>query len=263
MADDTAQTPPPAGVSGAAPLYSKPEALNFNDHGNLGLKTSTRPFAFAANQHYVPVVASEFAAAATSYPVIFAGEERVPLAIMGLRPGETLYFADLEGMPDVYVPGYVRRYPFTVASQEDTDNLVICIDRGSELLTEDAEVKLFKDGDLSEYGKASVAFCESYERDRMATEEMVKLLKELDLFDSHDIGHTPPGEEVRQTVATFFAISEDRLNALPIEQFERLRPLLGAIYAHLVSLFNWERLFNRSHALREAKSAAGATGKPN
>lgn len=259
MADDTAQTETPAGVSGSAPLYSKPEALNFAAHGNLGVKMASRPFAFAANQHFVPVVASEFAAAATSYPIIFAGDERVPLAIMGLKPGENLYLADLEGMPDVYIPGYVRRYPFTVAGQEDTEDLVICIDRGSELLTEDAEMKLFKDGDLSEYGKASVAFCESYERDRMATEQMVKLLKELDLFDAHDIGHTPAGEDVRQTVATFFAISEDRLNALPIEQFERLRPLLGAIYAHLVSLFNWERLFNRSHALRNANPAA----KPN
>lgn len=259
MADDTAQTKPPAGVTGAAPLYSKPEALNFADHGNLGLKVAARPFAFAANQHFVPVVASEFGAAATSYPIVFAGEERVPLAIMGLKPGENLYLADLEGMPDVYVPGYVRRYPFTVASQEGSDHLVICIDRGSELLTDDAEMKLFKDGDLSEYGKTSVAFCESYERDRMATEEMVKMLKELDLFDSHDIGHTPPGEDVRQTVATFFAISEDRLNALPAEEFERLRPLLGAVYAHLVSLFNWERLFTRSNALRGPKPDA----KPN
>jgi hypothetical protein len=51
-----------------------------------------------------------------------------------------------------------------------------------------------------------------------------------------------PGEP--QKLADYFAVSEDKLKALPIEKLAELRDngALGQIYAHLVSLLGWDRL---------------------
>ena len=51
-----------------------------------------------------------------------------------------------------------------------------------------------------------------------------------------------PGEP--QKLAEYYAVSEDRLKALPAEKLAELRDngALGQIYAHLVSLLGWDRL---------------------
>ena len=55
-----------------------------------------------ADQHFMPLTAPEFGAAAASYPIIFAGEERNPLAVMGVRTGENLFVNDGEFEQDFY-----------------------------------------------------------------------------------------------------------------------------------------------------------------
>ena len=51
-----------------------------------------------------------------------------------------------------------------------------------------------------------------------------------------------PGEP--QKLAEYYAVSEDKLRALPAEKLAELRDngALGQIYAHLVSLLGWDRL---------------------
>ena len=47
-----------------------------------------------------------------------------------------------------------------------------------------------------------------------------------------------------QTIAEYFGVSEEKLNALPHDKFIELRDngALAQIYAHLVSLAGWDRL---------------------
>src|SRR5436190_2026936 len=133
-----------AAVSGAAPLYAKPEPLNFEQHKKLGPRQTDMPFGFVAHQHFVPLLAGEFASAALSYPIIFAGTDRTPLAVMGINTGENLFFEeDGKVRPDAYLPAYVRRYPFTVASDEALGRMIVCIDVGSKLIGENADFPLF------------------------------------------------------------------------------------------------------------------------
>ncbi len=82
----------------------------------------------------MPLAVTEFALAALSYPVIFVGDDSVPLAVMGLNTGENL-FIDADGgfEPGAYIPAYIRRYPFVLANDESQDRLIVCIDRGSDL----------------------------------------------------------------------------------------------------------------------------------
>ena len=53
-------------------------------------------------------------------------------------------------------------------------------------------------------------------------------------------------------MAEFFGVSEERLRALPTDKLVELRDngALGQIYAHLISLFGWDKLVAESLARR-------------
>ena len=243
-------TQPAGGISGNVLFYASPEPLNREQHGKLALVHKDKPYTFALNGTAVPLTVTEFAPAALSFPVIFAGEERVPLAVMGLNTGENLFIkADGEFEAGAYIPAYIRRYPFVLANDENQDRLIVCIDRSSDLLAEGGQTPLFDDkGEPTEYTQNCIKFCDDFEAERRRTDSFVQLLKENDLFELKTAIFTPtdaagqPGEP--QTVAEYYGVSEEKLNALPIEKLKELQTngALAQIYAHLVSLVGWDKL---------------------
>jgi hypothetical protein len=247
---------------GGAPLYRRPEPLNPIDHGNLGLVPVPVPYAFAAGQHFVPLLATEFVAASGSYPVIFAGEEKAPIAVMGLKPGVNLFAPDVLNRGEAYVPAYLRRYPFVVANSSiPGDNAaVICIDRESELIGENPMQPFYQDGVNSEYTNNCIAFCQNYENERMMTLQFVERMKQLDLFDLRSAKYVPPPEmglgDEPVEVAGYYAIDSQKLNDLPVETYIQLRDqgILSAIFAHWASQMQWDRIVARS-LRREAEQA--------
>jgi hypothetical protein len=129
MTDTTAQTP---GLSGNVLFYSQPEPLSVEAHGTLGVDPVEKPYAFTATTNLVPLTVTEFAPAALSYPVIFVGDAKQPVAVMGLRPGENLFVsADGDFRSEAYIPAYVRRYPFVFANDDAQKRLILCVDRGA------------------------------------------------------------------------------------------------------------------------------------
>ena len=68
-------------VSGNVMFYKNPQPLAKDQHGKFGVKQVSKPFEFMQEQHFVPITAPEFGAAAASFPVIFAGDEKTPLAV--------------------------------------------------------------------------------------------------------------------------------------------------------------------------------------
>ncbi len=77
---------------------------------------------YLANAHAIPLTVDEFIIAQRYYPIVFsAGENPVPLALMGLNEGVNVFIDD-EGKPHnpVYIPAYVRRYPFMLARLDPT-----------------------------------------------------------------------------------------------------------------------------------------------
>ena len=238
------------GITGNVLFYISPEPLNREQHAKLALVHNDKPYSFAAKGSAVPLTVTEFAPAALSFPVIFAGEDRVPLAVMGLNNGENLFVnADGSIETGVYIPAYIRRYPFVLANDESADRLIVCIDTGSSLLSEAGETKLFDDkGEPTEYTQNCIKFCDDFEAERRRTDSFVQLLKDNDLFELKTAVFTPTdaagvaGEP--QTVAEYYGVSEEKLNALPIEKLKELQTngALAQIYAHLVSLVGWDKL---------------------
>ena len=250
------------GISGNVLFYVSPEPLNREQHAKLALVHNEKPYSFASTGTAVPLTVTEFAPAALSFPVIFAGEDRVPLAVMGLNNGENL-FVNADGSIDagVYIPAYIRRYPFVLANDEGQDRLIVCIDKGSSLLSETGETKLFDEkSEPTEYTQNCIKFCDDFEAERRRTDSFVQLLKDNDLFELKTAIFTPTDEAGQpgqpQTVAEYYGVSEEKLNALPVEKLRELQTngALAQIYAHLVSLVGWDRLI----ALAMVRQAAAA-----
>jgi hypothetical protein len=238
-----------SGLSGQVLFYANPEPLDATRHANLGLRATNSPFSFAAMQHFIPLHVGEFGPAALNYPIIFAGPERTPIAVMGLKPGENLYITP-EGAfrPGAYVPSFIRRYPFVGARDEQAKRVIICIDRDSNLWTEDnPDLRLFENGQPTAYTKNCIEFCGQFDNDRAITDSFVKVLVDLDLLSSQQTNFTPRLPDgtngAPQLVAEYFAVSTEKLNALPVEKLAKLRNngALQQIYSHLTSLFGWER----------------------
>ena len=261
---DTLQTD--GQLAGTVLFYSKPEPLSAELHGKLGANPVDKPYAFVGRTHVVPLTVTEFAPAALSYPVVFLGDTKQPVAVMGLRQSENLYVdATGEFRAEAYIPAYARRYPFVFANDDQQQRMILCIDRDAPFIVEGGQVPLFDNGQPSAYVNQAMEFCNNFEQERQRTDSFIALLTELDLFHTREAVFTPrdengnPGEP--QKLADYFAVSEDKLKALPAEKLAELRDngALGQIYAHLVSLLGWDRLialaFQRAAQMPTAANA--------
>lgn len=269
-------TDAPAGqpsVQGTLPLYKKPEPINVQAHKNMGLKYDDKPFEFLADTHFVPVTMGEFAPCTGRYPIIFIGDNKTPVAAMGLRQGENM-FVDPNTFAFeqfAYLPAFVRRYPFVAASHsEDKERFTVCVDVESKLISDKPERPFFTEaGEPTDFLNSAIDFVRRFEGDVKSTQEFVAKMTELDLFDQQqatfqprDAQGQPQGEP--QTVASYWAISGEKLRALSGDQLAELRDntYLGAIYAHMMSLAQWETLINRTLIRQGAQPAQGASAPP-
>lgn len=249
-----ATTPSQSGaVSGDVLMYKTPEPLNLEVHKDLGVTPSDQVFKFADTVHAVPIQVAEFPHVAVNYPIIFAGGTRQPLAIMGVRDNENLFISP-EGEMErgAYIPAFIRRYPFVLANDEAAQRMVVCIDTSAAMLSEGGPTRLFENGEPTEYTRNAMKFCEDFETERNRTDAFVKLLLDLDLFDTRQTQFSPtnpdgtPGDPV--ALSEYFAVTPEKINALSPDTLVELRNngVLALVYFHLASLNGWDRLMARA-----------------
>ena len=98
-------------------FYNKLEALNAGQHGNMKIRRIESAPEMGST-HAVPVTVDEFALLQRHYPIVFSiGDSPIPIALMGLNEGVNV-FLDPDGRPTdptLYIPAYIRRYPFLLA----------------------------------------------------------------------------------------------------------------------------------------------------
>ena len=240
---------PESPITGNVLFYSQPEPLNLERHGKLGVNPADKPYGFVGVTNAIPLTVTEFSPAALSFPVVFLGEPKSPVAIMALRQDQNL-FVDENGQYQgtAYLPAFVRRYPFVFANDDENQRMVLCIDRAAPFLAEGAQTPLFEDGKPSAYTEQAMKFCNDFELERQRTVRFVEMLEALDLFEVKEATFTPRNPDGTtgqpQKLAQYYAVSEEKLKALPAEKLAELRDngALGQIYAHLVSLMGWDRL---------------------
>lgn len=247
-------------------FYSQPEAMNPTRHGALSLVD--RPdFAFAARAHAIPVVANEMPAAMRSYPIVFVGPQKTPVAVTGVRRDQNLFVdANSRWVMPHYVPAYVRRYPFILAADDKAGKLTLCIDRGSERVIETATAPLIDDGaaahalfegsEPSETTRKALAFCQEFQKGVLTTRAMVEKIDALKLFAERRSTVTLEGGETLN-LTDFQVIDENAFNRLADEEFLELRRsgALALIYCHFASMNSWTSLVYQA-GLSEAPAAA-------
>lgn len=236
-------------ITGKMFLFERPELLNKQQHEGLGIEPAKKPFGFCSKIRAVPLTISEIPEASKYYPVVFmSAEEPFPIAILGFNSDDNL-FVDENGNWEsfVYIPGYLRRYPFAFAGETGGERLALVIDAAFEGVSKSATPKLFENGELSEFGKQAMEFTRTYEGDRRLTDQIMKELKKYDLIRSQTAQYTPVGETTPRPFAQYFGIDEQRIHELSDQQYLELRKMnaLPIIYSHVISLGNWRNLISR------------------
>lgn len=232
----------------ALPLfYSNPVALDKQQHASTSL-TQNMNFNFAKKVNAVPVTMIELPNIMQFYPIAFsASAPATPLAILGLRNDENLFINEKgEWMANTYVPAYIRRYPFIFAQSDNNERLTLCVDDTSGILEQNNKNPLFTpEGDLTALTQHALDFCRSYQAAAEQTLEFSKAIEASGiLIDRHaeirladDQAITLSGFRQIDEPA-YYALSNDTIQEWHTKQWTRF------IYAHLLSVGNWQNLFN-------------------
>lgn len=219
-------------------------------------------FGFAADFHIASIMVHEFARAASLYPVVFLEDKEQdsfrPVVLMGMDAGENLFVGADGKWQASYVPAIIRRYPFALASAGEEGKFTVCIDEGSDLISDTDGLPLF-----NEQGEPAEAL-ENVKRYLGELQQMDALTNE---FCKYMVAHnmlTPLNMRVQQAdqvknINGCYVINEERLNGLSVDGFMELRDkrYLPAVYAHLLSLAQIERLMTlKDERLAQLASAA-------
>ena len=246
-------------------LYNDLQPLNSGQHGKLKMK---REFAVpgVARTHAIPVTVEEFTHAQRVFPIIFsAGDEPVPLALMGLNEGVNTFLDDEGKAIDniAYMPAYLRRYPFILAKlQPDSDELSLCFDPTSGAFTEDEDGQpMFEDdGQPSELTRNILQFCEHFETAGLRTQAFMTELKSSGLLMEGEVSIQPDGVEQPYLYRGFRMIDEEKLRDLRGDELRKMNQsgMLALIYGHLMSLALIRDVFFRQAS--QGKGPMGAAG---
>ena len=204
---------------------------------------------------------SEFNAAARDYPIVFAtmdeGKTFAPVVVLGLQDGQNLYVSGQgDWARDAYMPAFVRRYPFCISKLyvdgEAKTEKVVCI---AEDYVDKGGIALYDvDDKPTPHWQTREKLLQDYEADLDLTAQMCDALTKLELL-------TPFSMQVMENNAT--ALQLNGMYRIDEAKFIDLKPtnhkalvakgMMGKIYAHLHSLENFGRLYERAVQSRNVK----------
>jgi hypothetical protein len=220
---------------------------------------------FFAQTHAVPLTADEFVLAQRHFPIVFSvGDNPVPLALFGLNEGVNV-FVDADGKlkQELYVPAYVRRYPWMLAKlSPDAPELSLCFDPGSGLVGAFAEGQaLFEAGQPAETTNQILKFCEEFEMSAQRTTAFMNELKELDILMEGEVAIQISDGQPPYVYRGFQMVNEEKFRELRGDTLRKLSQngILPLIVAHLFSLSLVQSVFGKQ--LAEGK-VPGITAQP-
>lgn len=219
---------------------------------------------FIKGQHAIPVTVDEFALVQRHYPIIFSsGENPVPLALMGLNEGINTFVGEDGKVTDpVYLPAYIRRYPFLLAKlRPDTDELSLCFDPTSNVIGAfETGEELFIDGQTTPAITRIMGFCEEFEQSGMKTGQFMAELTEQKLLMEGEVSIQIDGQEQPFVYRGFQMIDETKLRDLRGDVLRKMMQsgMLPLIHAHLFSLSLMREIFGRQMAQGTIPAPASA-----
>jgi hypothetical protein len=227
-------------------MFESVVPVNKDRHAHKKVMASNS-FDFAARFHVAYLTMHEFTRAAGYYPIVFL-EDRDndtyrPVALMGLEAGENL-FVDNEGRWNAaYIPAIIRRYPFALVKAPEADRYVVCVDEASKLLSDVEGAPMFDEtGNPTQVIENVKRYLSELQQMDQMTSEFCRFLVQSNLLVPLNM-RVNAADQVRN-ITGCYVINEERLTNFSDARFLELRTraYLPAIYAHLLSLTQIERL---------------------
>lgn len=266
MAKSAAKAPLPATSANLPLFYRSLEPVNLRDHGKFKVRPSLT-MAHMGKAHAVPLTVDEFVLAQRFYPIVFSvGDVPVPLALMGLNEGVNVFINEDGSLrdPNVYVPAYVRRYPFMLAKlTAESDELSLCFDPSAGAVGDfEAGEPLFDGDKPSAATQSLLAFCEQFEAAGQRTSAFVDELKQSDLLMEGEVAIQPDGVDRPFVYRGFRMIDEEKLRQLRGDALRKMNQsgMLPLIFAHLFSLTQTRDIFARQ--MEQGSAPTPAENKP-
>ena len=217
----------------------------------------------------LPLSYTEFAVACRDYPIAFVssdgGRSFVAMAVLGLQNQQNLFVAaDGSWDASVYLPAYVRRYPFcmtriTVDGKEQPER-VACVEKRA--INDRGEALHNAKGEPLPLWEERKKLLFEYEADLVRSDEMTGALAGLGLLETFSM-QAIPNAGAPLAMTGMYRVAEHKLGTLAPEKLRELtqQGILARVYAHLISLANFGRLLDRHAGL--AKQPAPGPGKLN
>jgi hypothetical protein len=239
-------------------MFEKVTPVNKDTHAHKRVKEITS-FDFASKFHIAYVTLQEFTRAASIYPIVFledkAKDEFRPVVLLGLTPGSNV-FVDAQGKWQAsYIPAVIRRYPFTLAPGGADGQFIVCIDEASSLVSDSEGAALFDiAGTPTQVIDNVKRYLSELQQMEVSTHGFCAFMAKHNMF-------TPLNLRVRESagvkdIAGCYVLNEERLNNLSDELFLEIRTkrYLPAVYAHLMSLAQTERLVKLREGVNSAEN---------
>jgi hypothetical protein len=243
---------PPFGYKEIVPLYK---------NNKVKLPAPGTVPEFCKNLNAIPISYTEFSVACRDYPLVFTsgdnGQSFAPVAVLGISDGENLFLANGVWDKNVYLPAYVRRHPFCMA-RVNLDNVeqaerLICVEK--EYIDDKGELMFDADGKSVAKWQPIEKLLQEYEADLERGRELSAIVADYGLLEPFSMqAQTNAGAAMNLT--GMFRVDEKKLEFLNASQHKNLikKGVMGRIYAHLISIDNFARLFDRK--VRKAAAAA-------
>jgi hypothetical protein len=247
------QISPPYGYKEVVPVL-KTHRVRLPGPGELP------PFVIGTNA--VPVSPTEFQPAAREYPIVFTsgdgGKTFAPVAVLGLTAGENLFATGGGWVDGVYLPAYLRRYPFCMArvvaaGEAEQQRRLICVEK--EHVDERGEALFEEDKPTARWTELERLLTE-YEADLERGREMCSILADYALMEPFTMQAKLPPDKggAAMNLTGMHRVNEKSLENLNAAQLKNLvrKGILARIYLHLISLANFSRLLERKAATAPA-----------
>ena len=236
------------------------ELLNNVDHKDVRVITD-RSAVYGDNVHFVTTFPLEFRRVQGCYPIFFQKDantgEFFPLALFGFEAGENLFLSD-EGWDANYLPLMIRRQPFVIGHQQDSEapsgtKMVVSLDMDSPRVSkEQGEALFLPHGGNSDFLAAMTAVLEDIKIGHQINEAFVKALVDHDLIESVSMEIELNDGSKRQLLG-LYTINEEKLAQLDAEALDSLhrKQFLLHIYMVLASHASFRTLIDKKNAQLE------------
>lgn len=208
-------------------------------------------YAFASDTNIIPLLVSEITHAVRHYPIVFIKDQNTSainlVALVGKGDGKN-QFVNAEGQwrQGVYVPAWVRRYPFALMADA----------KGEVMLALDVEADVFKDqrdaqtlisnGQPTELLQKIVEFQKEFLSHSQLTERVVLALAQAEVLEEAGLSIRQAQSGKPLNIQGFMVVNERKLKSLDASALEKLHlaDALGLAYAQMFSMGNVAQVVN-------------------